>query len=148
MTGKVHKKGRCKMRRVICTICLMAILLIASGCATVMNGSTQEITVTSNPSGAIVTTTTFEWVKTPGTFKLPRANSTMLTARLYGYEDAKQEIKSELSPWIFGNGIGSFYGGTIFNFIPTIVLTIVDFSTGSIGVLSPTTVHFELVPKE
>lgn len=135
------------MKKVLCTICLIAISLIA-GCATVMNGSsTQDVFVTSRPSGAIVTTTSGKRIKTPDIFKLPRTNSTILTARLSGYENAEQKIKSELSLWIFGNGAGGALIGTAFNFMPVIALTIVDFTTGSLGVLSPAEVHFELVPK-
>lgn len=136
------------MKKVTLIICLM-LALLSSGCATIMNGSsTQDVFVTSRPSGAIVTTTTSEWIKTPGIFTLPRTKSITLTARLPGYEEAKQEIKSGLSPWIFGNGIGGLCFGTAFNFVPVIVLTIADFSTGSTGVLFPADVHFELVPKE
>ena len=130
----------------MCTICL----LLIGGCGTIMHGPTQDVLVTSDPPGAIVTTTTFEWIKTPGTFKLPRANSTTLTANLYGYETAKQELKCELTPWIFGNAAGEFYPGTFIHIylIPSVALTIVDLSTGSVGMLSPTEVRFELVPKK
>lgn len=133
-------------KTVLRTICL----LMLAGCSTVMHGPTQDIVVTSNPPGATVTTTTFEWIKTPGTFKLPRANSTTLTANLYGYETAKQKLKCELTPWIFGNAAGEFYPGTFIHIylIPSVALTMVDLITGSVGVLSPTEVHFELVPKK
>ena len=135
------------MKKVPLIICLM-LALLSSGCATIMNGSsTQDIFVTSKPPGAIVTTTT-KWIKAPGIFTLPRTKSTTLIARLPGYEEMEQEIKSGLSPWIFGNGIGGLCFGTVFNFMPVAILTIVDFSIGSTGELSPTEVHFELVPKK
>ena len=136
------------MKKVTCIICFL--LTLTNGCGTIMHGPTQDISVTSNPSGAIVTTTTFEWIKPPGILKLPRANSTELTAELYGYETAKQKLKCELTPWLFGNAAGEFYTGTFIQvyMIPSVALTIVDLTTGSIGVLSPTEVHFELVPKE
>ena len=110
-----------------------------TGCSTVMNGPTQDIVVTSNPPGAIVTTTTFEWIRTPGTFKLPRANSTTLTANLYGYETAKQEIKCGLSLWPIGEAIGELW------ICSGLALTTFDLSTGSVGQLTPAEVHFELV---
>ena len=135
------------MKKVPLIICLMLALLV-SGCATIMNGSsTQDVFVTSRPPGAIVTTTS-KWIKTPGIFTLPRTKSIILTARLPGYEEAKQEIKSGLSPWTFGNGIGGLCFGTAFHFVPVIALTIADFSTGSTGELSPIDVHFKLVPKK
>lgn len=133
------------MKKVICTICL----LMLTGCSTIMNGPTQEIKVTSNPPGAIITTTAFEWIKTPGTIKLPRANSTTLTANLFGYEEMKQEMKVSLSPWVAGNAVGQFYPWTFMGQASGVVaLTILDLSTGSIGTLSPAEVHFELVPKK
>lgn len=135
------------MTRLLCTICLIAISLIA-GCGTLVHGPNQHIMVTSNPSRAIVTTTTGKRIKTPDAFQLSRTKSTTLTARLSGYEDAEQKIESEWSPWILGNGIGSFIGGIIFNFVPGLASVVVDFSTGSTGVLSPAEVHFELMPKE
>lgn len=135
------------MKKILCTICFLLILTI--GCGTIMHGPTQDIIVTSNPPGAIITTTTFEWIKTPGIFKLPRANSTELTAELYGYEIAKQKIKCELTPWIFGNAVGEFYPWTFMHQASGGgALTIFDLSTGSVGILSPTEVHFELVPKK
>lgn len=120
---------------------ILALLILISGCSTLINGPVQDIVVTSNPPGAIITTTTFEWLKTPGTFKLPRNRSTLLTANLYGYETAKQEIKCGLSLWPIVSGLGEFwaYGGCS--------LTTLDLSTGSIGMLSPTEIHFKLVPK-
>lgn len=111
-----------------------------------MHGPTQDIVITSNPPGAIVTTTTFEWIKTPGTFKIPRANSTTLTANLHGYETAKQKLQVKLTPWIFGNAAGAFYPWTFLTVMPDVALTMLDLSTGSIGVLSPGEVHFDLVP--
>lgn len=136
------------MNRIMYITCFL--LILTNGCGTIMHGPTQDISVTSNPPGAIVTTTTFEWIKTPGTFKLPRANSTQLKAELYGYETAKQKLKCELTPWIFGNAAGEFYPGTFIqiHLIPSIALTIVDLSTGSVGQLTPSEVHFELVSKK
>lgn len=136
------------MRKVICIICLLLLVLVIGGCATIMHGPTQKIRVTSNPPGATVTTTTFEWIKTPGTFELSRSNSTELTANLYGYETTKQKIKCGLSLWIFGDAVGGFYPWTILGIEPYITLMIVDFSTSSVGTLSPTEVHFEMVKKK
>lgn len=132
-------------KTIITSIGLLLLTLILSGCSTVMNGPTQDIAVTSNPPGAIVTTTTFEWIRTPGTFKLPRANSTTLTANLYGFETAKQELKCELTPWIFGNATGAIYPWTIIGIEPYIALIMIDLTTGSVGQLNPTDIHFELV---
>lgn len=122
------------MEKLLCTFCL----LLVCGCSTIAHGPYQDVVITSNPPGAIVTPIDYKcWVKTPGILKLERKNSTVLTARLRGYEDAKQKIQVKLSPWLLGNAVG---------WIPSLLL--LDLSTGSLGVLSPTEVHFELVPKK
>lgn len=139
------------MKRVILTICLVLTLLV-SGCGTLMHGSTQDITVTSNPPGAKITNQDYTcWIRTPGVMKLKRANSTILTARLFGYQEAKQKLQVGLSPWLLGNGVG---WDTMLKvgYVPVVPVTAVllagDVSTGSVGTLSPNVVHFELVPRK
>jgi len=131
------------------TIFTLGVILMISGCATIC-GSTQDITITSEPPGAIVTTTTFEWTKTPGTLKLPRNNSTVLTANLFGYKTAKKELKCSLNPFIAGDAVGQYYprafmgqpdGGVVIFFFDMML------SNGAIGTLHPAKVHFELEPK-
>ena len=139
------------MKNVVLTICLMLVLL-TGGCGTLMHGSTQEVAVTSNPPGAIVTNTDYTcWIKTPGVMVLDRANSTVLTARLFGHEDAKAKVKVSLSPWLLGNAAGWDMMLNV-GYVPvvpvTVVLLVGDMATGSVGQLSPNTVHFELVSRE
>lgn len=120
-------------------MCLVSVLLVG-GCATIMNGPTQEITVTSDPPGAIVTPTDYKcWIKTPGIITLDRNNNTVLTARLYGYKDAKQEISWGISPWAFGNLVVLQY--------PWAIVGCQFADADSIGNLSPNEVHFELIKK-
>lgn len=122
--------------------CIFLALLMLAGCSTIVNGPTQDIVVTSNPPGATITPTDYKcWVKTPGIITLDRTNSTILTARLYGYEDSKQEIKCELSlcPIVTATTELLIYPGLIF--------TMLDCNTGSIGHLTPTEIHFELISK-
>jgi uncharacterized protein YceK len=136
------------MRKVTIIICLTAALLV-SGCATIMNGPYQQIPVTSIPPGAIVTTTNYNsWVRTPGILKIERANSTILTARLDGYEPAKQKLEAKLSPWIFGNGAGTFSPRIIGAVNGILASLIVDLASGSACELTPKEVHFKLIPMQ
>ena len=94
------------MKKVLSTICLMAILLIV-GCGTLVHGPTQYIYVTSNPPGTIVTNTDYTaWIKTPDVIELKRANSTTLTAKLFGYETQKKKLQIHISPYLAGNVAG------------------------------------------
>jgi len=126
------------MNKIMCAICLLL-----TGCATIANGPTQEIAVTSNPPGATVTPTDYKcWVKTPGIISLDRNQGTILTARLYGYEDCKVEIKWGISPWAFGNMSALAYPWLIVGCQPVAAAWACD--ADSIGNLSPNKVHFEL----
>lgn len=127
------------------TITIYSLLMLA-GCSTVMNGPTQDIVVTSNPPGATITPTDYKcWVKTPGIIALDRNQGTVLTARLYGYEDAKIKINWGISPWAFCNMIALQHPGSIAGSQLTGAVWAAD--ADSIGNLSPDKVHFELVPK-
>jgi len=130
---------------------IFAICLLIGGCSTITNGPTQEIAVTSDPPGAIITTTNFEWIKTPGILNLPRKNSTILTANLFGYKTAKKELKCSFNPLIAGDAVGQYYPRS-FLLQPDggVALFMLDMmaSDGAIGLLSPTRVHFDLVPKK
>ena len=111
-----------------------------------MQGPTQDIVVTSEPPGATITPTDYKtWVKTPGVIVLERSQSTILTARLYGYEDQKIKVKCDVSAWLFGNAVGQFYPWTFLSVADgSIALLMLDMSTGSIGTLTPKVIHFEM----
>lgn len=137
------------MKKVICIICLMLALLV-SGCGTLMHGPTQEVWVTSNPSGAKITNEDYTcWIRTPGVMKLKRANSTILKAKLFKYETQRQKLQVHWSPWLLGNGSGwdTMLNASYVPVVPvTIALLIGDMATGSVGTLLPAEVHFELEP--
>jgi len=63
---------------------------------------------------------------------------------LYGYKDAKIEIKWGLSPWAFGNMSALAYPWYIAGCQPVAAAWSLD--ADSIGELSPTVIHFELEP--
>ncbi len=127
---------------------IITLLLFVSGCATIVQGPYQEIKVTSDPPGAVVTDTAFmAWTITPGVLNLKRCDPTTLTATLYGYEDEKIELKSSISPFIAGNAAGELYPWLLFDLYPGIVTLIFDLSTGSPFELSPKECHFVMRPK-
>ena len=136
------------MRNLLITICLVAILLIA-GCGTLTHGPYQEVMVTSDPPGAIITNQDYTChIKTPGIMKLKRANSTVLTAKLFQYETQKKKLQVHISPFILGDGAGLWY--TVQTFTRDAnggaILLIGDMTTGSIGYLTPDSIHFVFEP--
>jgi hypothetical protein len=87
-----------------------------AGCGTITQGTSQNITITSNPSGAHCDLTrkgehvaTLD--QTPGTVKVDKTkNDILLTCKLAGYQDASTNLESGYGAGTFGNII---LGGVI-----------------------------------
>ena len=128
---------------------LVIVCLVGMGCESLMHGPTQEIKITSNPPGALVVTEDFNHhARTPCVFLLPRSNSTILTSELMGYERMSLKVKCDVSLLLIGNSVGVFTPLLWFDNIPiNYLLFMGDITTGSVGVLTPNEVHFEMVKK-
>jgi hypothetical protein len=127
---------------------VIILMLLTSGCATILQGPYQEIPIYSTPPGAIVTNTSYTArAVTPGVIKLKRSRHTVLKARLFGYEDETIEIKSSVSPLIVGNAAGQLYPWLIFKIYPGIATLAFDLATGSPFELSPKECHFVMRPR-
>jgi hypothetical protein len=95
---------------------IAAIGAALSGCGTITQGTSQNITITSNPAGAHCDLTrkgehvaTLD--KTPGTVKVDKTkNDILLTCDLPGYQQASTNLESGYGAGTFGNII---LGGVI-----------------------------------
>ena len=109
----------------------MCLNLILSGCATMMTGKTQEVTITSNPPGAIVKINdkehkaTIKELQTPTKVSLSKKSSYIAVIEKPGYESAVVEIGRIASFWNFLD-VAWFY------FIPVPLLY--DINTGGFWV--------------
>lgn len=113
-----------------------AVAMMASGCATVIRGTSQDYAITSTPSGATVTSTIgFECV-TPCALKLKRKDGFTATIALPGYATATAVVESRF------NGGAAVAGNAIFG---GIIGAGVDASNGSLNTLSPSPLHVDLV---
>jgi hypothetical protein len=115
----------------------LAIFAVAiSGCATVMNGKTEPLGLSSNPSGAQATIDGRETVVTPVSIDLARAQSHTIVFHKDGYDEVSATVVPESSGWIWGNILA---GG--------IIGAAVDYSTGAAKKFSQDTVSVTMVPK-
>ena len=110
-------------------VSLMVLVFGFGGCATVMSGSTQTITLTSQPSGAKVQCGGTMLI-TPATMEMERNKNHTVIFTKDGYESQQVRIKKSMNPWILGNIL---IGG-----IPGIV---VDLITGAAADLKPAEVN-------
>lgn len=89
-------------------------LTLSSGCATIVNGRSADITLQSTPPDAMVTVRDDEGVviaqtTTPGKVTLKRSQKFLRPARYTatfekpGYVSIETPIKPKLNPWVLGN---------------------------------------------
>ena len=94
------------MRRVIRFFIL---LLLASAfswnCATIMNGTHQEIEVASSPLGATVWIDSNRVGVTPLTVNLKRNTEPVVRVELAGYEQAQFKVTKKMSAWVLCNAV-------------------------------------------
>lgn len=116
---------------------LLGIIVLSSSCATIMQGTTQELSISSNPSSALVTDNGLQLGKTPLVADLKRKGNHSIKIELEGYQPYEVVLARKTSGWVFGNII---FGG-----IPGLII---DVLTGGLYVLKPEEIQAELRNQE
>ena len=105
------------------TVLLLAAIgtLAISGCATIVNGRTEPLGLSSNPAGAEVSIDGGAMkVITPTSVELKRDENHTFVFHKDGYQDSSATVTSGTSGWVWGNLLaGGIVGG------------VVDFATGA-----------------
>jgi hypothetical protein len=91
------------MKKALLVLCLTAVAAWGSGCATIATGKYQDIIVTSDPSGAEITSSTGRRTITPGTLTLRRSEPCVLTASLESYPELERHLTRTTQGWLWGN---------------------------------------------
>lgn len=112
---------------------LLATLLVASGCGTIVNGSNQDVSFVSTPIGATVTVDGMDLGATPTIVSLSRKSTHTVAFSLDGYQPQSMIINRSVSGWAFGNIL---FGG--------LIGLVVDLSTGGMYKLTPDQVQMAL----
>lgn len=102
------------MKSVKITLTLLFAAILTAGCATIINGKTQELTFNSTPSGTAVYINGQQVGVTPVTVKRERSGDPITVEfRKEGYETHTATLNSEMSSAFWGNIIiGGFLGST------------------------------------
>jgi hypothetical protein len=119
-------------------ILFLLMLVLQTGCATVIHGAYQAVFVSTEPQGAVVRDEieNKEWV-TPAVIRVKRKNTPMLTVIKKGYLPHKLQFKKVINHAIIGNILIPF--GTLSG-------VAIDLMTGAQWSLVPNTVTVQLVP--
>lgn len=109
-------------------------LIALAGCATVTRGTTNQVQITSEPSGAMVRTSLNHTCTTPCTLTIERKAEFSVVFTKDGYAEQVIEVKAQLA----GAGAAGFAGNVIAG---GIVGMGVDAATGSTLEHVPNPVH-------
>ena len=108
------------------TAILFGGITAALACGTIMHGGSQDIGLSSTPSGAKVTLDNQELGVTPVIAKLSRKDNHVVHFALEGYQPADLTLTRSVSGWVWGNIV---FGG--------VVGVAVDAISGGLYKLSP-----------
>lgn len=126
--------------RTISLLVLILCLIISQGCATIIHGKKQEITIDSTPRGADAVINNKMKVKTPSTVTLERKYTYRIEVSKPGYQPQTTHLDKNFSAWYLLNipFIGAAGAG--------LVGLILDAVNGSMWNLDPGQTSFILEP--
>jgi hypothetical protein len=120
------------------TLALLSGLMffMLEGCASIVDGTTQQMSFQSNPDGVTVTVTGRVLGKTPITAQLDKKKDQSVVFTKEGYKPVTMELATTLDPWFWGNIVlGGFIGSTI------------DWLSGGVHQYSPSQYFVSLQPE-
>jgi hypothetical protein len=86
------------------------IVALSYGCATIMQGSSQSIGISSTPTGASIAVNGMPYGSTPAVVSLSRKDHHIVRLDLDGYQPFEATLSRGVSGWVAGNII---FGGLI-----------------------------------
>lgn len=104
------------------------VALLLNGCATMIRGTTQDVSVNTTPTGACVQFSNGTSALTPCTVAAERKSPLQLTITKEGYQTHTSTLVPSLA------GAGAVLGGLI------------DYGTGAVYDLQPNPYHVTLIP--
>lgn len=90
---------------------IFAALLLFSGCSTMINTTTQEVELKSNPANAKIIIDGKKFGTTPQIVNLERGAHHIVKFELQGYETYEVQITNRLSHWVWLNTFNGFIPG-------------------------------------
>ena len=82
---------------------LVALIVAPAACATIIHGTSEDVSIRSTPDSAAVLVDGQPAGHTPVTFKMSRKENHTVTLNLPGYEPATVPVTRDVSGWFFGN---------------------------------------------
>lgn len=82
---------------------ILSVIVLSTGCATIMHGTTQDVGISSSPTSARVTVDKIAYGQSPVVAKLSRKDNHVVRLELDGYAPAEMTLTRGTSGWVWGN---------------------------------------------
>jgi hypothetical protein len=92
---------------------LLWLALMISGCATILDGSNQTVTINSQPNGAKILINGMQVGVTPLTTQVKRSKTTIIGAKKDGYQEQQVALQTKTNTYFWLNIL--FGGGGVFS---------------------------------
>ncbi len=129
------------MKKTLLALSIILTVITLFGCASIVKGTKEDVSVTSNPSAHVVITAKSGEVffdgYSPVTTSLPKKNEYTVKVTIDGYQDQIVQITKEFEMWTIGNIL---CGG--------IIGLVVDAVDGAMWKLEPNEINVSLVTVE
>ena len=123
------------MKQLLILFTVFAGLFILSSCSTVLNSTTQEILLKSQPPNANILVDGKKFGTSPQFVNIDRGSNHVVKFQLDGYDVYETQITRKISFWFWGNALNAFIPGML-----------IDGFTGSMYTLLPDQIDVELTP--
>lgn len=123
--------------RLVALVLMMISTQFLTSCSSIISGTTQNVTVTSNVRGAEVIINGAIVGRTPITTRIKRQSKMHLIVQKDGYETYQASLQTRLDPWFWGNIL--IYG---------VIGSTTDFATGATHLLDPDSLYVELIKSD
>ncbi len=123
--------------KVIYLLAIFSLAIVATGCSSIMSGTTQNVTINSNVPGAEVMVNGNHVGNTPVTARVKRESKMHYIVTKEGYKPYQATMETKLDPWFWGNIIiGGVLGSTT------------DLGLGTTNKIDPDNLYVELQKDE
>ncbi|MDH5232303.1 MAG: PEGA domain-containing protein [Gammaproteobacteria bacterium] len=112
---------------------ILSSLVMFSGCASIVIGKQQDVSINSNVQGADIIVNGMNIGQTPYNGPIQRSSATTVTLKKSGYVEKTVQLDTSIEPMFWGNIIiGGVFGSTT------------DSATGSMYKYNPATIQIDL----
>jgi len=115
-----------------------ALMSITSGCATMISGTSEPVTINSSPDGASITQNGIILGKTPTTISLKREANPVLELSKEGYQKQSVPLNTSFNPWVLSNVIWC---------MSCVLSTTTDYASGAAWQYAPNHYYSILYPE-